>query len=110
MPKQNDPPTRRCLPIKRAISIRIRIYFQGEHFSIRLCGCAESVFEVAVLEYEAFDQKGGGHMDAIVIRECGCACCQSGEDAGLVAEYRRIKVLLSRMDEQQAGWPGSGHF
>ena len=40
-------------------------------------------------------------MDAVVVRECGCACCQGGEDAGVAAEHRRINVLLSRMDEQR---------
>lgn len=43
-------------------------------------------------------------MDAVVVRECGCACCQGGEDAGVVAEHRRINVLLSRMNEQQRRW------
>jgi hypothetical protein len=43
-------------------------------------------------------------MDAVVVRECGCACCQGGEDPGVVAEHRRINLLLSRMDEQQRRW------
>ena len=43
-------------------------------------------------------------MDAVMVRECGCACCQGGEDAGVVAEHRRINLLLSRMDEQQRRW------
>jgi len=43
-------------------------------------------------------------MDAVVIRECGCACCQGGEDASVAAEHRRINLLLSRMDEQQRRW------
>lgn len=43
-------------------------------------------------------------MDAVVVRECGCACCQGGEDTSVVAEHRRINLLLSRMDEQQRRW------
>ena len=43
-------------------------------------------------------------MDAVVVRECGSACCQGGEDADVVAEHRRINLLLSRMDERQRRW------
>ena len=43
-------------------------------------------------------------MDAVVVRECECACCQGGEDTSVVAEHRRINLLLSRMDEQQRRW------
>lgn len=43
-------------------------------------------------------------MDAVLVWECACACCQGGEDADVFAEHRRINVLLSRMDEQQRRW------
>lgn len=43
-------------------------------------------------------------MDAIVVRECGCEVCGCQGDAAVVAEHRRINVLLSRMDEQQRRW------
>ena len=43
-------------------------------------------------------------MDAVVVRECGCACCQGGDDTSVVAEHRRINLLLSRMNEQQRRW------
>ena len=39
-----------------------------------------------------------------MVRECGCEVCQRGEDADVDAEHRRIKLLLSRMDEQQRRW------
>ena len=43
-------------------------------------------------------------MDAVLVRECGCGVCQQGEDANVLAEHRRINVLLSRLDEQQRRW------
>jgi hypothetical protein len=43
-------------------------------------------------------------MDAVVVRACGCADCQGGEDDRVFAEHRRINVLLSRMNEQQRRW------
>lgn len=43
-------------------------------------------------------------MDAVMVRACGCACCQGGGDASVVADHRRINLLLSRMDEQQRRW------
>lgn len=43
-------------------------------------------------------------MDAVVVRECGCMVCGSGADSAVVAEHRRINVLLSRLDEQQRRW------
>jgi len=43
-------------------------------------------------------------MDVIVVRACGCAVCRDGEEGGVVAEHRRINVLLSQMDEQQRRW------
>ncbi|MEI8084547.1 MAG: hypothetical protein WCI74_22135, partial [Actinomycetes bacterium] len=45
-----------------------------------------------------------GRMDAVVVRACGCADCQGGEDDRVFAEHRRINVLLSRMNEQQRRW------
>lgn len=45
-----------------------------------------------------------GCRDAVVVRECGCACCHAGDDTRVVAEHRRINVLLSRMNEQQRRW------
>ena len=45
-----------------------------------------------------------GRLDAVVVRECGCEVCQRGEDIGVGAEHRRIKLLLSRKDEQQRRW------
>jgi hypothetical protein len=43
-------------------------------------------------------------MDAVVVRECGCAVCHHAEDLAVAAEHRRINVLLTRMDEQQRRW------
>jgi hypothetical protein len=43
-------------------------------------------------------------MDAVVVRECGCKVCHGGEDAAVVAEHRRMNVLLGRLDEQQRRW------
>ena len=43
-------------------------------------------------------------MDAVVVRECGCEVCRQGEDAKVLAEHRRINILLSRLDEQQRRW------
>lgn len=43
-------------------------------------------------------------MDAILVRECGCEVCGCKGETAVVAEHRRINVLLSRMDEQQRRW------
>ena len=43
-------------------------------------------------------------MDAVLIRECECEVCRCEGDAAVVAEHRRINVLLSRLDEQQRRW------
>jgi len=43
-------------------------------------------------------------MDAVVVRECGCEGCRRGADSAVVAEHRRINVLLCRLDEQQRRW------
>lgn len=43
-------------------------------------------------------------MDAIVARECQCGACQGGDDSAVVAEHRRINLLLGRLDEQQRRW------
>ena len=43
-------------------------------------------------------------MDAVMVRECGCEVCDCGEDITVVAEHRRMNVLLSRLDEQQRRW------
>jgi hypothetical protein len=39
-------------------------------------------------------------MDAVAVRECGCEACQRAEDSAVVAEHRRIHLLLGRLDEQ----------
>lgn len=43
-------------------------------------------------------------MDAVVVRECGCEACQRADDPAVVAEHRRIKLLVGRLDEQQRRW------
>jgi hypothetical protein len=43
-------------------------------------------------------------MDAIVVRACQCEACQGGDDSAVVAEHRRINLLLGRLDEQQRRW------
>ena len=43
-------------------------------------------------------------MDAVEVRECECKVCRRGDDSAVVAEHRRINVLLSRLDEQQRRW------
>jgi hypothetical protein len=43
-------------------------------------------------------------MDAIVVRECKCEACQRGAGSAVVAEHRRINLLLGRLDEQQRRW------
>lgn len=43
-------------------------------------------------------------MDAVVVRACECEVCRGGKDASVVAEHRRINLLLSRLDEQQRRW------
>jgi len=43
-------------------------------------------------------------MDAILVRQCGCGACQQAKDSAVVAEHRRINLLLGRLDEQQRRW------
>jgi hypothetical protein len=43
-------------------------------------------------------------MDAVAVRECGCEACQRADDSAVVAEHRRINLLLGRLDEQQRRW------
>jgi hypothetical protein len=43
-------------------------------------------------------------MDAALVRQCGCEACQHTHDSAVVAEHRRINLLLSRLDEQQRRW------
>ena len=43
-------------------------------------------------------------MDAVLVRQRGCDACQHAKDSAVVAERRRINLLLSRLDEQQRPW------
>lgn len=38
------------------------------------------------------------------IHKCECEICQSGSDATISAQHRRINLLLSRLNEPQRRW------
>ena len=43
-------------------------------------------------------------MDAVLVRQCGCETCKHASNSAVVAEHRRINLLLGRLDEQQRRW------